>query len=100
MSYEGYVIFLCEEGHKSACDAYESIGDFCKHNNCNKPFVWSQGIDQTNGYYKDDPNTFERKLDVVGFDDIWKTDHYGNKYAIKLLKYAIPEGKPGYRIRK
>ena len=103
MSYEGYVIYLCEEGHKSSFDAYADLAkdDYsCKHNNCNKPFVWCQSIDQTNGYFQDDPSTYERNLEVKGFDDIWKEDHYGNKYAVKLLKFTIPNDKPGYRIKK
>ncbi len=101
MSYEGYIIYLCEDGHKSSFDAYSDYTEgnkVCAQNSCGKKFVWCQSIDQTNGYFADDPSTYERELEVSGFDDIWKEDHYGNKYAVKLLKFTIPTNKPGYRI--
>ncbi len=101
MSYEGYEEKLCSNGHLShSSDIY---GDFAENesllvcNFCKEPFVFIHSIDETNGILFDSigneiPTTIPYPFKEVGFDDIWKEDHYGNKYAVKRLKYEIPLG--------
>jgi len=101
MSYEGYQEKLCSNGHLSySSDIY---GDFIESESplvcsfCKAPFVFSHEVDETNGVLFDDndnelPHTIPFPFKEIGFDDIWKEDHYGNKYAVKILKYEIPSG--------
>ena len=108
MSYEGYEEKLCSNGHLShSSDIY---GDFIEMevdfelsesplvcNFCKAPFVFTHSINETNGIELDDdgvpyPETISYPFKETGFDDIWKEDYYGNKYAVKRLKYEIPSG--------
>lgn len=87
MSYEGYEEFLCENGHyyTAAC-AFESESTAkCPH--CKKKTKWWNAVDQTNGMDEDVPATMSAPKKEIGFDDKWKEDHYGNKYAVKILKF-------------
>jgi len=47
MSYEGYYIHFCEEGHESVRDAYEDDPEHCRQ--CGGEFVASFSVDETNG---------------------------------------------------
>lgn len=92
MSYEGYSEHLCGEGHYTATGAYY-FEEGCP---CGKPFVFSHSVDQTNGVEYDEeevplPSTIPYPFKGDGFTDIWKKDHYGNKYALKRLKFKIPK---------
>ncbi len=101
MSYEGYQEKLCSNGHLS--HSSDTYGDFiesgsplvCKF--CASPFVFTHSVNETNGIEYDDDGvpyseTIPYPFKETGFDDIWKEDHYGNKYAVKRLKYEIPSG--------
>lgn len=48
MSYEGYEIYLCEQGHRWSRDVYSPDAPNCPH--CDGPRVWQCSIDQTNGH--------------------------------------------------
>ncbi len=96
MSYEGYEEFICENGHYTSIDSsYFSYGTdnievqkkmkACPC--CGESYKWHCSVDQTNGYYADEPHTFDGGKKVVGFTDNWHVDHYGNKYASKILHY-------------
>ena len=99
MSYEGYQEKLCSNGHLSYTsnihfDGRESplVCNFCK-----SPFIFIHYVNETNGIEYDDdgvplPSTIPYPFKEAGFDDIWKEDHYGNKYAVKRIKYEIPPG--------
>lgn len=95
MSYEGYEEHICENGHHWTLDAgFYSFGqpedsgpDFYNCPHCGKPAKYMASVDQTNGYYEDDPSTFAAPKKEVGFEDKWQTDHYGNKYAVKIRLY-------------
>ncbi len=95
MSYEGYEEKLCENGHLSSCDAYKQKNiDTCGF--CKKSFVFIHNVDETNGpFYLDDgtphPDTIPYPFKEIGFDDDWKEDYYGNRYAKKVPRYEIPE---------
>lgn len=48
MSYEGYEIYLCEQGHRWTRDVYAPERPNCPH--CEGAPVWQCSIDQTNGH--------------------------------------------------
>lgn len=97
MSYEGYEVRLCCRGHRSVNEAYEPIDpDKCYGaDNCPHPIVWIQSVDITNGESETEPWTYPRKLEVHGFDDLPREDHYGNKYFVKAIRYEIPPAGEG-----
>lgn len=96
MSYEGYVEFISEKGYHTVCDCYsdeptEINGD---------PIVWRHSVDQTNGYGEERKYALssgepleefyydeDAPKEQIGWDDVWHTDHHGNQYATKKLKY-------------
>lgn len=96
MSYEGYTEFLCRAGHYDTCDAYADGPKACRA--CSAPFAFSHGVDVTNGYSRHYSYSCEAKKVEIGFDDIWHTDHHGNRYATKLIRYE-PRGKAWRPLR-
>lgn len=107
MSYEGYVEFLCPDGHHWEVDSgVLSYGEDAEVNQCvvcpqcKKKAVWVCTVDQTNGADDELPETLPGWKHEIGFDDLWTTDHYGNKYAVKVMKYEPggptlrPDGTP------
>lgn len=84
MSYEGYNEYLCENGHYNVVDCYYDDIKICS---CNSKMKYYHSVDITNGYEENNPSTFPAEKTEIGFDDIWNKDHYGNKYAIKRMKY-------------
>jgi len=85
MSYEGTDYYLTSDGRLITCSPYEDQP---------KDAEWYCAVDETNGYIEDDPSTHTPETNVFGFVDIWREDHYGNKYAIKSYRYA-PANGPG-----
>lgn len=97
MSYEGYEVYLCRNKHMYT----ENANMFCSEDNegdsdlcpyCNAPPAYNCSVDTTNGYDENDPSSHEPTVEEVGFTDIWKEDHYGNKYAVKLMHYKPVTG--------
>lgn len=88
MSYEGYVEYLCERGHLSGADCYDDDLKVCR---CGAPMAFRHAVDQTNGEIDDDPHTMPAPVREIGFDDDWKNDHHGNRYAAKLVRYEPVE---------
>lgn len=96
MSYEGYSEHLCENGHISNFNQYFTPIEGTLCNICNGIFVFVHHVDETNGVEFDQEgnpylNTIPYPFQEIGFDNDWKEDHYGNKYAIKILRYKIPK---------
>lgn len=89
MSYEGYEEYLCEKGHYLAIDCYSETPSECPR--CEAPIKWWHPVDQTNGYVEDNPGTYPAETDEVGYEDVWQEDHYGNRYATKIILHA-PRG--------
>lgn len=103
MSYEGYDEFLCEDGHYFTQGCWEDPTSGCPY--CGKEMKYTHSVDQTNGvqyisatsrYSADEPedhtwypepSTVPAPKEEIGWDDIWASDHHGNKYASKLMKY-------------
>lgn len=83
MSFEGTIQKLCTQGHLSHFDIWHE-GKSCK---CGASFNWTHVIDETNGSEPEDYN-----LPVeIDFEDEWHTDHYGNRYAVKIPLYKPPK---------
>jgi hypothetical protein len=93
MSYEGFTEYLCEDGHLSAKELFESYGatqeEIINHHTCEcgKLFKWRWEVDLTNGFLEDYPQTRPGPKKEIGWDDVWHKDHYGNKYATKLHRF-------------
>jgi hypothetical protein len=86
MSYEGYRELLCVTGHYSAYDAYDDASPVCGV--CGQAFRYMHGVDQTNGHDASDPACCNAPVVELGFDDIWREDHYGNRFAMKVKRLA------------
>ena len=86
MSYEGYEEFLCDKGHYQTCDCRADTPKVCEF--CGSEFRHHHSVDETNGPSQH-PATFPAKKIKVGFDDNWQTDHYGNRYSLKVLRYMV-----------
>ena len=85
MSYEGYEEYLCENGHYMTANCYDSVWPQCR--SCGHSFSHWHAVDQTNGTEENNPNTMPAPKEEIGFEDVWQEDHYGNKYATKIILY-------------
>ncbi len=82
MSYEGYVEYICVKGHLFARDCYSDEPAICIR--CRGKVAYIHPVDETNGIDEDDPGTFSGDVEIVGEEDTWHRDHYGNKYATRI----------------
>lgn len=96
MSYEGYREQLCMVGHYLAQDAYAEEPSHCPH--CGAPVRYTHRVDQTNGRIPGAHYTQPGPKTEVGFDDVWHTDHHGNRYATKLRRYT-PSKRKGVWVK-
>ena len=55
--------------------------------------VWYASVFLTNGYDEDDPSTHLPRMKEIGFLDDWKVDHYGNRYAEKVILWEPINGE-------
>jgi hypothetical protein len=87
MSYEGYVQYLCKEGHSTEKDCYEDDLRICR---CGSPIVWRNGVDVTNG-------SFEGRKRIDGYVNLKiKAQRNCDKCGTILeTTYVIPKNK-GY----
>lgn len=92
MSYEGYREYLCKVGHYSHRDCYDDKPERCDAIGCKESREWFHSVDETNGEDPKDPNTRPAPLMEIGFEDRWLEDHHGNKFALKIKKYAPSKG--------
>lgn len=89
MSYSGFREFICENGHYQREGCWEDDPSECFF--CKAKIAFSNSVDQTNGQNADEPWSMPGAKDQVGFDDNWFEDHYGNRYAKQIPRYA-PKG--------
>jgi hypothetical protein len=107
MSYEGYEEYLCENGHHMERDVYD-IRSVTECEYCKGKLLWRHSVDQTNGFGQHrhnaclneeeyDHSYFDEPAPVVelGYEDQWHEDHYGNKYATKVMLYSPDLTYPG-----
>lgn len=78
MSYEGYKEYLLEDGSYVTLDCWEDAPTNAK---------WGHSVDVTNGYDESVGYACDAPKKGIGYYDVWKEDHYGNKYAVKVLTY-------------
>jgi hypothetical protein len=90
MSYEGSEEFLCANGHYFCQSCYSDAPPHCWH--CDAPLAYWHAIDETNGEDDRLPSTKPAPKQQAGWDDRWHHDHYGNRYATKILRY-VPGGE-------
>jgi hypothetical protein len=104
MSYEGYIEFLCEEGHYWTADAnvfsygsMEERREAFKCKICAKSVKYIARVDETNGIDETDPYTMQAPKELLGYTDIPCTDHHGNKYFTRAKRYKPVESNPEYQ---
>ncbi len=103
MSYEGYVEYICEDGHYYTIDVYDTIDAFdetlkskssaCKF--CDKAIRYIHHVDQTNGYEESDLGTCDGKKKLLGYQEVWRLGYHRNNnsngYSRKVAVYQ-PDG--------
>ncbi len=62
MSFEGFMQYLCPEGHEFHIGAFEEADDVCPH--CGQKPVWCHTVDQTNGTDANDKSTIPVDLKI------------------------------------
>jgi RNA polymerase subunit RPABC4/transcription elongation factor Spt4 len=83
MSFEGYFQKICANGHYWQCDVYDET-DNCPI--CDKPEVWENMVDITNGSYEDD-----KRIDgyiELEIESERKCEHCG---TILERRYYVPK---------
>lgn len=93
MGYRGMVQYIGACGHPWAIDdSVLSYGDAQERKAalqcpvCGKPAAHFATIDLTNGSGEQyGSNTVEAPTKEIGFTEEWKTDHHGNRYALKFV---------------
>lgn len=78
MSYEGYDEYILEDGSYQVKGCWDSPPQNAK---------WWHSVDVTNGYEESVDYACDAPKKETGYYDVWKEDHYGNKYAVKVLTY-------------
>ena len=99
MSYEGFDQILCQNGHLSSYDAFDSPVNgslendewVCPVENCNSTAVWWTAIDTTNGL-EDGSNLYPGQVELELVDDGGVcVCNCGHKHVLKEPVYKIPE---------
>ena len=86
MSYEGYVQRLCAKGHYHTTDCYtEDEADRCP--DCGSPFVFRNGVNQTN----DDGERFVMKFEVDTPAVTTTCKCCGHTKVLEPIRYKIPK---------
>lgn len=87
MPYQGHQEFICQKGHYFVGDQHAEPSQ-CEEEGCEALIQYRHEVDTTNGYdetYADTSNAPKRE---IAKEDRWLKDHYGNKYAVMVLRYA------------
>lgn len=90
MSYEGSREFLCKNGHYNSIDAYDDDLTSCP--DCGARMAFVNSVDHTNGWIEVDPTTEPAAKHEIGKEDVWHTDHHGNRYALQRTLFAPDNG--------
>lgn len=90
MSYEGYEIWLCCNGHMSEFDCYmtpDRSAWACPVAGCGLPLAWFGDVDQTNGEGK------RPRLKIATPRQTKRCNHCGVESVVAPETYVIPKGK-------
>lgn len=80
MSFEGYYELICPKGHYYT----KPLPRLCA---CGAEPKFLHLVDETNGYYKGDPNTYPaRRLEAARYD-VPQLDHRGNHYMTLDIRW-------------
>jgi hypothetical protein len=95
MSYEGYDMLLCEDGHYHQVDAFELIDRDewkCPEKDCGKRLIWINSVDETNGVDEETgqcPGYVE--LEPLPDNNECKCIQCGHIHRTAPIRYKIPE---------
>jgi len=103
MSFEGYYRLLCEDGHLSERDVYDTEfywqGKETKETcHCGKPFVWENTVDETNGVDKElgyCPGNYP--LEILEEAKYETCEHCQTTKIVEPIRYKIPSKNPDKR---
>lgn len=95
MSYEGYEQYICPNKHSWERDARSN--DECVCPVCREAPEFYHDVETTNGVCESIPSSLPADMNEVGFEDDWRTDHYGNRYAIKIPHY-VPANPAQWKV--
>lgn len=84
MSYEGYVRYLCKNGHNRIRDVLAESVERCS---CGARVVWERHVDLTNGYEEDSDPSLE-----VATPAIYEICNLGHTHVTQEATFKIPEG--------
>lgn len=100
MSYEGYVVYLCENGHQHVYDCYNEPNiENWKCPDCGKPVSWYTNVDETNGTDEETGKCpGEVELEVLK-EEYCRCEKCGNKHLLEPITYKIPN-HGGHKIKK
>lgn len=97
MGYCGFTQYIGTCGHQWEVDAtvlsYGTQAERKAVTKCPVPGCGCKAkvfadVDTTNGYGEEyGPDCVQVPMTKVGFTDEWRTDHYGNRYAVKHLTF-------------
>ncbi len=93
MSYEGYVEYLCANGHYRVFDCREfyDIQDISGRKcSCGAPFVFRHSVDETNGIIPNDPGTQGYPFEVDVPPVMCVCDKCGKSHVIEEVRFKIP----------
>lgn len=97
MSYDRYREYICKRGHYA--NSIASVLAICPI--CGEPMEFVHDVDETNGYYPNDPSTLPAPtidLPEDPRDDVHKVDKYGSQYVEGLRRFAPAPGSAWTRI--
>lgn len=94
MSYEGINEWITEKGFYLVTGCYDDPPVLEEGDRLS----WRHAVDFTNGIEEGSNCADYAKKEMLGHEDVWHTDHYGNKYASKRLKFK-PLGKNWQRAK-
>lgn len=95
MSYEGYEIWLCKNGHRHAYDCYDTPLQeewACDVPDCGEKLSWWEAVDETN--FEGEPTTLKIKE-----EHRCTCKECGNEHHSKEVTFEIPT-KSGHRFNQ
>ena len=88
MSYEGYEVWLCANGHRHFFDCYDAPEAKSWRCHCGAAVAWEYAVDQTNGP-GDEPDLTIAKAAVFK-----SCACCGNRSQVEEATYVIPKETP------
>ena len=95
MSYEGYVRYLCKNGHLHSFDCYsDPVDEDWKCPHCGEGRVWANSVDQTNGSFDENGVRIDGYVELEETEesrqDVCTCKECGFKHRSRQPTYKIP----------